>query len=204
MSYILDNSTPQTEAALLAELERETHRRTVHPQMLSGPEQGRFLELLCRMLQPRRVLEIGTFTGYSALSMAAGMPSDGILDTIEADDELGLLAGEFFARSRFGSRIRPHFGSALNVPLNGPYDLVFVDGDKREYPAYYERAMELVHPGSVLLFDNTLWYGKAEDPAAHDPHTLGVRAFNATAAADPRVRSVILPLRDGLSMLTVL
>lgn len=197
----------------LADLERATHQRAVHPQMLSGQVQGRFLEMLVRMLRPRRILEIGTFTGYSALSMAAGLSDDGVIDTIEADDEQEDLIRTFFARSPYGDRIRLHIGSALQVAptLTDTYDLVFIDGDKREYPAYYEMLMgdgayarPLVHAGSFLLADNILWYGKVADPHHTDPHTQAIRVFNRMVYDDPRTENVILPLRDGLNLIRVL
>ena len=140
--YIHEMSSP--EDALMEELTRTTNQRAVHPQMLSGHIQGRFLGMLVRMLRPHRVLEIGTFTGYSALSMAAGMGAGAILDTIEADDEQEELIRSFVERSGYGDRIRLHIGSALAVmpSLNETYDLVFIDGDKREYPAYYRMLMD--------------------------------------------------------------
>lgn len=202
------------EEPLMAELERATHQRTVHPQMLSGQVQGRFLEMMVRMLRPRRILEIGTFTGYSALSMAAGLETEGVIDTIEADDEQEEFIRSFFARSPYGDRIRLHIGSALQVAPTLPYtyDLVFIDGDKREYPAYYAMLMgdgvqgrPLVHSGSFLLADNILWYGKVADPEHHtDPHTKAILAFNRMVHDDPRTENVILPLRDGLNLIRVL
>jgi len=139
--YILAHSSPEDD--LLRELDRETHRRTVHPQMVSGPVQGKFLEMIVRMIRPRRVLEIGTFTGYSALSMAAGLPDDGVIDTVEVSDEKEALIRSFLDRSPHGHKIRLHIGSALQVvpQLSETYDLVFIDGDKREYPAYYRMLM---------------------------------------------------------------
>lgn len=202
------------EAPLMTDLERATHQRAVHPQMLSGHVQGRFLEMIVRMLRPRRILEIGTFTGYSALSMAAGLEPDGVIDTIEADDEQEDFIRSFFDRSPYGDRIRLHIGSALQVAPTLPYtyDLVFIDGDKREYPAYYEMLMgdgaysrPLVHSGSFLLADNILWYGKVADPERHtDPHTKAILAFNRMVYDDPRTENVILPLRDGLNLIRVL
>lgn len=202
--YIREHSSPEDE--LLRELDRETHLRVVHPQMLSGHIQGKLLELLTRMFRPRRVLEIGTFTGYSALCIAAGLDEGAVLDTIEADDELEGIAASFFARSAHGAKIRQHIGSALEVMpgLDGCYDMVFIDGDKREYPAYYRMLMDggLVHSGTVILADNILWYGKvAED--CRDPHTEAIREFNRMVAADGRVENVILPVRDGLNLIRV-
>ena len=208
--YLHAHSSPEPE--LLAELDRETHRRTVQPRMLSGHLQGRLLELLVRMIRPRAVLEIGTFTGYPALAMAAGLDDDATLDTIETDDELQELAQSFFDRSEHGHKIRLHIGSALKLAprLGRRFDLVFIDGDKREYPAYYRMLMgdgggkPLVGSGAVLLADNILWSGKVIGPVArNDRHTQALLEFNRTVADDPRVENVILPLRDGLSVIRV-
>lgn len=208
--YLHAHSSPEPE--LLAELDRETHRRTVQPHMLSGHLQGRLLELLVRMIRPRAVLEIGTFTGYSALALAAGLDDDATLDTIETDDELQELAQSFFDRSEHGHKIRLHIGSALKLAprLGRRFDLVFIDGDKREYPAYYRMLMgdgggkPLVGSGAVLLADNILWSGKVIGPVArNDRHTQALLEFNRTVADDPRVENVILPLRDGLSVIRV-
>ncbi len=208
--YIHENSTP--EDPLLHELERETHLREVAPRMLSGHIQGRLLDLLVRMLRPRQVLEIGTFTGYSALSMAAGLEAGAELHTVEVDDELEPLARSFFDRSPHGSKIRLHIGSALDIApaLSLAFDLVFIDGDKREYPDYYRMLLgdgggrPLVHGGSILVADNILWSGKVVQPVAHnDRHTQAIVEFNRLVAEDPRVENVILPLRDGLNLIRV-
>ena len=208
--YVLEHTTP--EEALLQELDRETHRRMVAPRMLSGHLQGRLLTLLVQLLRPNRVLEIGTFTGYSALSLAAGLDESGRLDTIEVDDELEALAQSYFDRSVHGAKIRLHIGSALEVAprLGASYDLVYIDGDKREYPAYYRMLLgddggqPLVHSGSLLIADNILWSGKVVEPVAHnDHHTQALLAFNRMVIEDPRVENVILPLRDGLNLIRV-
>lgn len=206
----MDHTTP--EEALLQELDRETHRRMVAPRMLSGHLQGRLLTLLVQLLRPQRVLEIGTFTGYSALSLAAGLGPEGRLDTIEVDDELETLVQSYFDRSEHGPKIRLHIGSALEVAprLGTTYDLVYIDGDKREYPAYYRMLMgddggtPLVHSGTLLVADNILWSGKVVEPVArNDHHTQALLTFNRMAADDPRVETVILPLRDGLNLIRV-
>lgn len=206
--YIRESSAPQD--VLLEELTRVTYQSAVHPQMLSGPVQGKFLEMLVRMIRPRRVLEIGTFTGYSALSLAAGLEDGALLDTIEADDEHEELIRSFFGRSGYGDKIRLHIGNALNILpcLGETYDMVFIDGDKREYPAYYELLMNsthaLVRSGSWLLADNILWYGKVSEPDRYtDPHTKAIVAFNRMVCEDERVENVVLPLRDGLNLIRV-
>lgn len=208
--YVHEHSAPEEE--LLHELDRETNLRAVAPRMLSGHIQGRLLEMLVRMIRPRRVLEIGTFTGYSALSMAAGLEDEARIDTIEVDDELEEFTQSWFDRSPLGHRIRFHIGSALDVAprLGECYDLVFIDGDKREYPDYYRMLMgdnggrPLVHSGSVLIADNILWSGKVVQPVAHgDRHTQALIEFNRMVVEDPRVENVIVPLRDGLNLIRV-
>lgn len=208
--YIHDFSEP--EEALLHELDRETNLRAVAPRMISGHIQGRLLEMLVRMLRPRRALEIGTFTGYSALSMAAGLEEGAELHTVEVDDEQEEFIRSYFARSPHGRKITLHIGPALDVvpKLGGEFDLAFIDGDKREYPDYYRMLMgdgggrPLVHSGSVLIADNILWSGKVVQPVAHnDRHTQALLEFNRMVAEDPRTENVILPLRDGLNLIRI-
>ena len=164
--YIHSHTSPEEE--LLKELDRQTHLRVLQPRMLSGHVQGRLLEMLVRMMRPRRVLEIGTFTGYSALCIAAGMDEDTELHTIEVDDELESIASSFFERSEHRDKIHQHIGSALDIAprLGGIFDLVFIDGDKREYKAYYNMLMDtpLVESGSIFIADNILWSGKCVGP----------------------------------------
>ena len=204
--YISDMSSPQGD--LLHELERETYLRVINPRMISGHIQGKLLEMLVRMLRPKRVLEIGTFTGYSGLSIARGLYDDAVLDTIEVDDELEEIAAKYFEASEYGHRIRQHVGSALEVvpQLGEVYDLVFIDGDKREYPAYYNMLMEggYVRSGSFMLADNILWYGKVAEPIAHnDKHTEAIVEFNRMVVEDDRVDNVIVPIRDGINLIRV-
>lgn len=204
--YIHENSSP--EDALLHELDRETHLRVLNPRMISGHIQGKLLELIVKMFRPKNILEIGTFTGYSALCMAAGLEEGATIDTCEVDDELEPLAQSFFDRSAHGHKITLHIGSALEIAptLGKQFDLVFIDGDKREYPAYYDMLMDkgLVHSGTVMLADNILWYGKVVQPVAHnDHHTQALIEFNRKVVEDSRVESVILPLRDGINIIRV-
>ena len=207
--YILQHAT--AEDALLTELDRVTHQTVMQPRMISGNVQGRFLRMLVQMMRPRRVLEIGTFTGYSAICMASGLEDGAELDTVEVDDELRGLAQSFFDRSPFGDKINLHIGSALDVVprLGRKYDLVFMDGDKREYPQYYAMLMgdggsgAYVGRGSVILADNVLWYGKVADPRCNDRHTEAIRRFNDMVVTDSRVECTILPLRDGINMIRV-
>ena len=201
--YILDNTKPEEE--LMHRLERETYLRVINPRMISGHLQGKLLEMLVRMMRPKRVLEIGTFTGYSALSMARGLEEGAFIDTIEVDDELEEIAAKYFEASEYGERIRQHVGSALDVVprLGEVYDMVFIDGDKREYPAYYDMLMDggYVHSGSILMADNILWYGKVAEPIAHnDKHTEAIVEFNRRVKEDSRVDNVIVPIRDGINL----
>ncbi|MFI3285638.1 MAG: O-methyltransferase [Rikenellaceae bacterium] len=204
--YIHDHST--AEEALLHELDRQTNLRVVQPRMISGHIQGKLLELLVRMQRPKRILEIGTFTGYSALCMAAGLEEGAELHTVEVDDELESFAAEFFERSAYSSKIFQHIGSALEVApmLGGTFDMVFIDGDKREYPAYYNMLFEsnLIGSGSVLIADNILWSGKVVEPLHHnDKHTRALLKFNRMVQEDSRVENVIVPLRDGLTLIYI-
>ena len=204
--YIEQMSSP--EEPLLKELERETYLRVLNPRMISGHIQGRLMEMIVRMLRPQRVLEIGTFTGYSALCMAAGLPEGGIIDTCEVDDELEMMILSFFERSAYRDKVRLHIGSALEIApsLGECYDLVFIDGDKREYTAYYDMLFEhgLVHSGSWIMADNILWYGKVVEPVARgDKQTQAIIDFNRHVIEDERVENVILPIRDGINLIRV-
>ena len=208
----IENHT-SIEEALLSELDRETHLKVVQPRMLSGNVQGKLLKMFVKMLTPKTILEIGTFTGYSALCMASGLESGATIDTVEVDDELEGIAQSFFQRSEFADRIIHHIGSALDIApkLDKCFDLVFVDGDKREYPEYYKMLMgdapyttPLVKSGSIIMADNILWYGKVVEPLHHnDKFTKGIIEFNSMVQSDDRVENVILPVRDGINMIRV-
>ena len=204
--YIDSHSTP--EQALLHELERETYLRVLNPRMISGHIQGKLLEMLVRMINPKAILEIGTFTGYSALSMAAGLSDDGVIDTCEVDDELEEMIQSFFDRSEHAQKLNLHIGSAIDIApkLGRCYDMVFIDGDKREYSAYYNMLFDnnLVHSGSWILADNILWYGKVVEAVAKgDKQTQAIIDFNNLIIVDPRVENVILPIRDGINLIRV-
>jgi caffeoyl-CoA O-methyltransferase len=171
--------------------------------MLSGVVQGQFLSIISLMLCPKRILEVGTFTGYSALCLAKGLVPGGVLHTIERNDEWEELIRQGISRAGLKERIVLHIGDAVEVipQIQETFDLVFIDGDKREYIAYYEAAMDKLRPGGFLLADNVLWDGKVlEEPQPRDAQTKGIAAFNAHVQADPRVENVLLPLRDGLMM----
>lgn len=201
--YITEHSSGQTEA--LAWIERQTNIRTNHARMLSGAVQGRFLTMLTEMIRPARVLEIGTFTGYSAVCIAYGLPEDGHLDTLEINDELEDLILEGFDRAGVSDKISLLIGDAkktLERLKSGQYDMVYIDANKREYPEYYDLVFDMVRPGGYILADNVLWDGKVWlNPLPQDRQTQGIAAFNSIVARDPRVESVILPVRDGLNLI---
>ena len=200
--YILRHS--DAEGELLARLNRETHVKHLRPRMLSGHLQGRILKMLCRMIQPVRILELGTFTGYSALCMAEALAPDAEIHTIEIDDEIEDFARTYFDRSPYKDRIHLYIGDAMKVvpQIDGLFDLVFIDADKRHYTDYYNLVFDRVRPGGFILADNTLWDGKVvTEPASRDAQTVGILRFNEMTAADDRVEKVILPLRDGLTLM---
>lgn len=206
--YILDHISP--EDPVLTELDRQTHLRVVQPRMLSGHLQGRMLEMFTAMVDPEYVLELGTFTGYSAIAMAQGLQRpQARLHTVELNDELYDFAAEYIEKAGMRQRIVQHIGPALEVvpQLGLVFDMVFIDADKREYPAYFRMLLDggLVRSGSVILADNVLWSGKvAQTEVAHnDRQTQGVLEFNRMVRDDERVEQVIVPLRDGLTIIRV-
>ncbi len=194
------------EPAALRALWRRTYANHVYPRMCSGHAQGRILRMLAAMVQPRRVVELGTFTGYSALCLAEGMSADGELHTIELDDEMEPELTELFESPHPGARIELHIGDALEVlpQLPGPWDMAFIDANKRNYCDYYELLVPRMNAGGIILADNTLWSGKILHPERErDPQTHGLLRFNDLVASDPRVERVIFPLRDGLTLIRV-
>ena len=200
--YILQHTDPEPE--YLTQLNRETWIRMLNPIMCSGHLQGRVLSMLCKMIQPVHALELGTFTGYSALCIAESLPENGELDTIESDDELEEFILRNFEKTSFEDKINLLIGNALEIipTLDKTYDLVFIDADKREYEAYYEAVLPKIRQGGFILADNTLWSGKVvEKVHQNDQQTLGILRFNELIATDNRVEKVILPLRDGLTLI---
>ncbi len=212
--YIDEHSTPQSEA--LDWVVKQTHIRTNHARMLSGAVQGQFMRMIAQMTGARRILELGTFTGYSAICLAAAMPSDGHLDTLELNDELEDLILEGFERAGLSEKISLHIGDCketlarlraeAGLPENPTedklYDIVYMDANKREYCEYYDLVFDMVRPGGLILADNVLWDGKVcQDPLPQDKQTLGIARFNDLVRDDPRVESVILPIRDGLNII---
>lgn len=201
-AYALQHSSP--EDPLLTALTRETNLKTVYPNMLSGPLQGKFLELISRILHPSRILEIGTFTGYSAICLSRGLASGGVLHTIDISDETAVMARAYFEKAGISDRIRMHVGDARTLipSLDETFDLVFIDGDKEQYLDYYHAVFNHVVPGGVILADNVFWGGKVVDPAKfHEKETRGILEFNTFVTGDDRIEKVLLPVRDGLYML---
>lgn len=202
--YILSHSDP--EPPQLAELNRDVNLRLLYPRMCSGHLQGRILTMLTAMISPRNALEIGTYSGYSALCIAEGLPDGGHLDTVEIDDEMEEFIRNRLSESPFGHRVTLHIGDAAEVSprLGKRFDMAYMDANKRTYCETYEMLLPMMNPGGFILADNTLWDGKVTAPEAnHDPQTLGICRFNDLVAADPRVNRVILPLRDGLTLMRV-
>ena len=190
----------------LRRLYRRTNLTRLYPRMCSGHAQGRLLVMLTKMIDPRRVLELGTFTGYSALCFAEGSGAGTTIDTVEVDDEYADELRELFATSPYGDKITLHIGDAedyLEGCRDESYDLIFIDANKRRYTAYYEASLRGLRPGGYILADNTLWSSKVAENAStsHDAQTEGIRAFNELVAGDPRVEKVILPIRDGLTII---
>ena len=201
--YILNHIDAEPEH--LYRLERDTHLRLLYSRMCSGHLQGRLLKMLVRMAKPERILELGTFSGYSAQCLAEGLLSDDAqVHTIEIEDELEDFLRQHFADSPVGHRIHLHIGDASQIlpQLNLMFDLVFIDANKRHYPQYYELVLPWLTPGGFIIADNTLWDGKLAEPHAKiDPQTEGILSFNQMVAADPRVEKVIIPVRDGLTII---
>jgi predicted O-methyltransferase YrrM len=199
--YILNHISPEDD--FLNELDRETHLKVLRSRMLSGHLQGQILSMISCMIRPKCILEIGTFTGYSALCLAKGLAEGGQLHTIEIDDELESIARKYFRKSGMDDRIFQHIGDAQNIipTIEKSFDLVFIDADKREYCDYYQLVFDRVPVGGFVLADNILWDGKVVDPeAANEEQTRGILDFNDLVQTDSRVRNVILPVRDGIMM----
>jgi caffeoyl-CoA O-methyltransferase len=198
--YAETHTTPPSD--LLQRLADETRATLPLPEMLTGPVEGRFLEFLVFTLAARRVLEIGTYSGYGALSMAAALPPDGHLDTCEIEPRHAEVARRYIAESPFADRITVHFGPALETldRLDGPFDFVFIDADKTGYAAYYEAVLPKLSDRAIIAFDNTLQAGRVVDPSADDASTRAIAQLNDRLAADPRVACVLLTVRDGVTL----
>ncbi|HCQ24902.1 MAG: methyltransferase domain-containing protein [Flavobacteriaceae bacterium TMED120] len=195
------------ESKLLEKLRRETFQKVLHPRMLSGPLQGRLLSLISKLIRPKRILELGTYTGYATLCLSEGLVQDGDIHTIDKNEELIAIQNKYFKSSGKRSNIHQHLGEALSIlpQLEGPFDLVFIDADKENTQAYFDLCMERVPSGGLILTDNVLWSGKVLDSADKDDRdTLALQEFNHKVANDSRVESLMLPLRDGITLSRVL
>ncbi len=200
--YIVNHMDEEDD--ILRELDRETHLKILGSRMISGHLQGAVLTMLSKMIRPESILEIGTFTGYSAICLAKGLQPGGKLVTLEIDDELESIARKYIEMAGLQDKIIQKIGPALEIipQLTGPFDLVFIDAHKPEYSAYYEAVFDKVNSGGYIFADNTLWSGKVlEKPAADDWQTRGIIAFNSLIKNDKRVEKVILPIRDGMTVI---
>ncbi len=200
--YLEDHANPQSD--LLHDLFVETYQTTTQPHMLSGHYQGRLLSMLSKIIRPKKILEIGTFTGYSTLCLAEGLQENGHITTIDVNDELYYLGKKYFDLSNYKNQIDYKIGSAI-VEMDSiekdSIDLIFIDADKHSYIDYYEKSIDLLTSGGVILIDNVLWYGKVFFENEQDPATTILRELNDRVTQDSRVESVILPIRDGITLI---
>jgi caffeoyl-CoA O-methyltransferase len=197
-AYAQAHSMPESD--LCRALREETQRRMESPQMIVGPLQGAFLKIMVQLVQATSVLEVGMFTGYSALCFAEALPADGTVLTCEIDEQSASLARRYFARSPVGKKIEVRMGPALDTMryLKGPFDLIFIDADKINYVNYYRRALDLLSPQGVMLIDNVLWDGDVLKQPPPDDKTAAIQELNRTVASDPRVSAVLITIRDGV------
>ena len=200
--YIRKNSSKEPE--ILKNLNKETYLKVLNPRMLSGHIQGRFLSIITKLIKPKKILEIGTYTGYSAICMAEGLIENGIIHTIDINEELVSIQNKYFAKSKCNNSIIQHVGDARNIikSINEKFDLVFLDADKENYIEYYELVIEKVKKGGLIIADNVLWTGKVVEPEKDDDElTQYLIDFNKMINEDDRVENIILPLRDGLNVI---
>ncbi len=199
-AYVAKHSEQEPE--LLQKLARETHLKVLQPRMLSGAYQGRLLALLSKLIAPKHILEIGTYTGYSALCLAEGLQKDGQIDTIDINAELTDMQRKYFDASGFGKRILQHLGNAAEIipAIEGTFDFVFIDADKEQYPLYFDLIVDRVRSGGLIIADNVLWSGKVVERANCEA-TESLQIFNKKVAKDSRVETIILAVRDGLTLL---
>lgn len=203
-NYIAQHS--QQEPELLASLNRETHQKILQPRMLSGHFQGRVLSMLSKIINPKHILEIGTYTGYATLCLAEGLQENGIIDTIDNNEELYDFQKKYFKNSQYKSQIKQHLGNALDIieTLSTTYDLVFIDADKENYINYYNLIVPKMNKNGVILTDNVLWSGKIlEEAKSNDKSTKTLQEYNILVNNDSRVETVLLPIRDGLTLTRV-
>ena len=200
-NYVVAHS--QEEPKILQELTKETWQKVLNPRMISGAYQGRVLSMISKLIQPKNVLEIGTFTGYSALSIAEGLPKDGTLFTIDRNEELAELQQKYFNKSRYTNQLKSYVGNAIEIipTLHQKFDLVFIDADKSNYTNYFHLIIAKMNSGGIILSDNVLWYGKvAEKADEKDEDTIALQAYNTLLNTDDRLETVMLPIRDGLTI----
>lgn len=198
------NSHISREPAILGKIERESNLRFVNGRMCSGHIQGRLLKMIVRMIQPMRVVELGTFTGYSALCMAEGLPKGGSIDTIESDDEMEEVILDNLNSSPYGNKVRLHIGEALKIMDQwgaNHFDLALIDADKREYPDYFRKLLNIVKPGGFIIADNTLWDGHVAEEGKHSSQTQGIMRFNDIVAQCEDVEVAMIPVRDGITLI---
>lgn len=198
--YCVEHS--QAEPKLLKELAKETWQKVLQPRMLSGTFQGRLLSMISKLISPHYILEIGTYTGYATLCLAEGLNKDGEIHTIDVNEELQPVQQKYFEASDFSSQIHAHIGEARHIipDLDRKFDLVFIDADKQNYGLYLDLVIPKLNPGAVVLSDNVLWSGKVIDDKATDPDTLALKAYNKKINEHPDLETVLLPIRDGLSI----
>ncbi|MEW5845802.1 MAG: O-methyltransferase [Bacteroidota bacterium] len=196
--YLKNHTTPVDE--VLEELTRHTYLTTYNPRMLSGPIQGKFIEMICRMVTPNRVLEIGTFTGYSTICIARALTEGKHIDTIEVNDELKETIEYYIEKAGVSGKVNLIIGNALEIipTLPHKYDLIYIDGEKKEYPQYLNLCLEKLNNGGFLIADNVLWNGKVIDPACNDEQTNAIRLFNKMVQDNGNLENVLLPIRDGM------
>ncbi len=203
--YAVAHSQPEPE--ILKQLSRQTHLEVLQPRMCSGHYQGRVLSMLSKLVNPKAILEIGTFTGYSALCMCEGLQADGVLHTIEVNEELSEFQKKYFKAYGYEHQIQAHVGNALDIipTLQETFDLVFIDADKVNYSNYFDLMIPKMKKGGIILSDNVLWSGKVTKvPDEKDLSTKALQVYNQKINTDPRVESVLLPIRDGLTVTRVL
>ena len=199
--YVVAHS--QDEPELLQQLTRETYQKILQPIMLSGPYQGRVLSMISKLIKPKSVLELGTFTGYATLCLAEGLHPEGEIHTIDVNEELEDFQRKYFDKSGYGTQIQQHLGSAVDIlpTLDKTFDLVFIDADKPNYVNYFHLIIDKLNPGGIILSDNVLWHGKVIEPVdPKDISTNAVLEFNTLLKEDPRIETVLLPIRDGLTI----
>ena len=205
LDYVTKHSNEEPQ--ILKDLTRETYQKVLLPRMLSGPLQGRFLSVLSKIIRPKKILEIGTYTGYATLCLAEGLAPNGIIDTLDKNEELVDFQRKYFNRSGYGDQINQHLGNAIDIipKLSSDYDFVFLDADKTNYINYFELIIPKMNSGGVILSDNVLWSGKViKEADVKDKDTQALQKFNKLLATDTRVESVLLPLRDGLTISRVI